>query len=458
MHVHIYGFLLLLDELVVSMCKSSALSASGSQDWVDCVKASEVCNQNPQCSSRYRIMRQCLVGKDWNTMLANKECQAALEVLQVSPLYDCRCKRGMKKELQCLQSYWSINMGLSEGEDFYEATPYEPLPSVRHSDAFRLASITSGIMNAGVGMRQPLCSGPGHCNPCLDATKACNLNDNCKRQRSAYISTCTRAGGQQGQQQQEGCNRKRCHKALRQFLERVESQYTFGLLFCACRDKACAERRRQTIVPSCAYEDRAKPNCLQLRKTCRTDALCRSRLADFHTNCQMTSDFVTTCPKDDNQACLTAYTGLIGTEMTPNYENSNHEDFTVSPWCTCQNSGNSEEECEKFLKDFTQNTCLQNAIVAFGYGIFKIDPPFATPSVNPEPSIEPKSTASPNSTQATNEDTGEECDHFKNFNCGGDDNARTQFTLLPGNRSPELKLGAGAWMLWLVYAAGSIAV
>uniref|UniRef100_A0A8B9GVB6 GDNF family receptor alpha 2a n=1 Tax=Astyanax mexicanus TaxID=7994 RepID=A0A8B9GVB6_ASTMX len=191
------------------MCKSSALSTSGSQDWVDCVKASEVCNQNPQCSSRYRIMRQCLVGKDWNTMLANKECQAALEVLQVSPLYDCRCKRGMKKELQCLQSYWSINMGLSEGEDFYEATPYEPLPSVRHSDAFRL----------------PLCSGPGHCNPCLDATKACNLNDNCKRQRSAYISTCTRAGGQQGQQQQEGCNRKRCHKALRQFLELYQHSY-----------------------------------------------------------------------------------------------------------------------------------------------------------------------------------------------------------------------------------------
>lgn len=48
-------------------------------------------------------------------MLANKECQAALEVLQESPLYDCRCKRGMKKELQCLQIYWSIHLGLTEG-------------------------------------------------------------------------------------------------------------------------------------------------------------------------------------------------------------------------------------------------------------------------------------------------------------------------------------------------------
>lgn len=84
---------------------------------MDCVRASDMCNQNSQCSSRYRIMRQCLAGKDSNTMLANKECQAALEVLQESPLYDCRCKRGMKKELQCLQNYWSIHMGLTEGKD-----------------------------------------------------------------------------------------------------------------------------------------------------------------------------------------------------------------------------------------------------------------------------------------------------------------------------------------------------
>ncbi|MGH0127323.1 UNVERIFIED_CONTAM: hypothetical protein FKN15_036693 [Acipenser sinensis] len=59
-------------------------------------------------------------------MLANKECQAALEVLQESPLYDCRCKRAMKRELQCLQIYWSIHLGLTEGEQFYETSPYEP--------------------------------------------------------------------------------------------------------------------------------------------------------------------------------------------------------------------------------------------------------------------------------------------------------------------------------------------
>ncbi|RXM97314.1 GDNF family receptor alpha-2, partial [Acipenser ruthenus] len=83
---------------------------------VDCVKANEQCAVDSLCSSRYRTLRQCLAGRDRNTMLANKECQAALEVLQESPLYDCRCKRGMKRELQCLQIYWSIHLGLTEGK------------------------------------------------------------------------------------------------------------------------------------------------------------------------------------------------------------------------------------------------------------------------------------------------------------------------------------------------------
>lgn len=135
-------------------------------------------------------------------------------------------------------------------------------------------------IHSGTSKGQPHCSDPSRpCNPCLDATKACNLNENCKRQRSNYISTCTRAqtqGQQPSQSQsQDSCNRKRCHKALRQFFERVETQYTYGLLFCSCKDQACAERRRQTIVPSCSYLDKSKPNCLQLRNTCRLDVHCR---------------------------------------------------------------------------------------------------------------------------------------------------------------------------------------
>lgn len=50
---------------------------------------------------------------------------------------------------------------------------------------------------------------------------------------------------------------------------------------------------------------------------------------------------------------------LEGTDMTPNYEDANHTDFSISPWCSCRNSGNQEEECEKFLRDFRENTCLR---------------------------------------------------------------------------------------------------
>lgn len=38
----------------------------------------------------------------------------------------------------------------------------------------------------------------------------------------------------------------------------------------------------------------------------------RSRLADFHTNCQMTPHSISSCLNDDYQACLTSYTRLIG--------------------------------------------------------------------------------------------------------------------------------------------------
>ncbi len=105
-----------IDKLVFSMSGSSALSESGHQESMDCLRATEKCNQDQKCSHRFRILRQCLAGKDRNTMLANKDCQVALEVLQEMALFDCRCKRGMKKEMQCLQSYWSINIGLTEGK------------------------------------------------------------------------------------------------------------------------------------------------------------------------------------------------------------------------------------------------------------------------------------------------------------------------------------------------------
>ncbi|CAL8386711.1 unnamed protein product, partial [Boreogadus saida] len=129
--------------------------------------------------------------------------------------------------------------------------------------------------NSSLARVGPCADAAQPCNPCLDAAKACNLNDTCKRQRSAYIAICTKATPPQlASANQEPCSRKRCQKALRQFLERVSWEFSYPLLFCSCRDQACAERRRQTIVPACSHQERHKPTCTELRRTCRSDALC----------------------------------------------------------------------------------------------------------------------------------------------------------------------------------------
>ncbi|NXS00500.1 GFRA1 protein, partial [Oxylabes madagascariensis] len=197
-------------------------------------------------------------------------------------------------------------------------------------------------------------------NNCLDAAKACNLNDTCKRFRSAYITPCTSSTSN------EICNKRKCHKALRLFFDKVPPKHSYGMLFCSCRDVACTERRRQTIVPVCSYEDREKPNCLNLQESCKKNYICRSRLADFFTNCQPESRSVSSCLKENYADCLLAYSGLIGTVMTPNYIDSSS--LSVAPWCDCSNSGNDIEECRKFLNFFQDNICLKNAIQAFGNG------------------------------------------------------------------------------------------
>lgn len=50
--------------------------------------------------------------------------------------------------------------------------------------------------------------------------------------------------------------------------------------------------------------------------------------------------------------------------MTPNYVDSSPTGIVVSPWCSCRGSGNMEEECEKFLRDFTENPCLRESGVS----------------------------------------------------------------------------------------------
>ncbi|XP_042288595.1 GDNF family receptor alpha-1a isoform X2 [Thunnus maccoyii] len=322
---------------------------------LDCVRASEQCLKEQACSTKYRTMRQCVAGgKESNFSMvagleAKDECRSAMDALKQSPLYNCRCKRGMKKEKNCLRIYWGIYQTL-QGNDFLEDSPYEPVNS-RLSDIFRLAPI---IGEPAVARE----------NNCLNAAKACNLNDTCKKYRSSYISPCTSRVSTA-----EVCNKRKCHKALRQFFDKVPPKHSYGMLFCSCPlsdQTACSERRRQTIVPVCSYEEKQKPNCLELQASCKTNYICRSRLADFFANCQPEPRSLSGCLKENYADCLLAYSGLIGTVMTPNYLRS--PKISVSPYCDCSNSGNNKDECDKFTEFFTENTCLRNAIQAFGNG------------------------------------------------------------------------------------------
>ncbi|KAK9970426.1 hypothetical protein ABG768_026371, partial [Culter alburnus] len=183
-----------------------------------------------------------------------------------------------------------------------------------------------------------------------------------------------------------------------------------------------------------------------------------SRLADFHTNCQMTPHSISSCLNDDYQACLASYTRLIGTDMTPNYMDAAHSNFTISPWCTCKGSGNQEEECEKFLQDFMENTCLRNAIQAFGYGSLpKPDPQPTTGSVKPD--LEPTANV-----HKTTMDPGEEllnefdCYSVKDYICqnevpGSPPNTRVEDHR---NSSPGTKALTDVLMLGLMFALGNL--
>lgn len=86
-------------------------------DRLDCVKASDQCLKEQSCSTKYRTLRQCVAGKETNFSLTSgletkDECRSAMEALKQKSLYNCRCKRGMKKEKNCLRIYWSMYQSL----------------------------------------------------------------------------------------------------------------------------------------------------------------------------------------------------------------------------------------------------------------------------------------------------------------------------------------------------------
>uniref|UniRef100_A0A672R4I3 GDNF family receptor alpha 4a n=1 Tax=Sinocyclocheilus grahami TaxID=75366 RepID=A0A672R4I3_SINGR len=254
------------------------------------------CSSDEACSPRLRTLRQCVAGGGSVKLGpgARNHCENAVTALLSSPLHRCQCKRGMKREKNCLSIYWSLKQSVLHGLSLVENYPYEPVE--RGFDYVRLASIAA---ESEVGMTTV--------NRCLDAAKACNVDETCQKLRTEYVSACIAPSARAGP-----CNRARCCKALRKFFDRVPPDYTHELLFCPCSDTACAERRRQTIVPACSYEEREKPNCLAQLRVCEADYVCKSRWSQFQHDCQPSELTASGCQQENYGACLVAYTGLIG--------------------------------------------------------------------------------------------------------------------------------------------------
>ncbi|XP_025256172.1 GDNF family receptor alpha-4 [Theropithecus gelada] len=211
-------------------------------------------------------------------------------------------------------------------------------------------------------------------NRCVDAAEACTADAQCQRLRSEYVAQCLSRAAQ------EGCPRARCRRALRRFFARGPPALTHALLFCPCAGSACAERRRQTFVPSCAFSGPgpAPPSCLEPLNFCQRSRVCRPRLLAFQASCTPAPSAPDGCLRDQRALCLRAYAGLVGTAITPNYVDN--VSARVAPWCDCGASGNRREDCEAFRGLFTRNRCLDGAIQAFARGW----PPVLLDQLNPQ--------------------------------------------------------------------------
>lgn len=110
-------------------------------DRLDCVKASDQCIKEQSCSTKFRMLRQCVAGKESNFsrptgLEAKDECKSAMEALKQKSLYNCRCKRGMKKEKNCLRIYWSMYQSLQGTEKPFglplDENGISPVPLIYH--------------------------------------------------------------------------------------------------------------------------------------------------------------------------------------------------------------------------------------------------------------------------------------------------------------------------------------
>ncbi|XP_039719784.1 GDNF family receptor alpha-4 isoform X2 [Pteropus medius] len=222
-------------------------------------------------------------------------------------------------------------------------------------------------------------------NRCVDAAEACTADVRCQRLRTQYVAQCLGAAAS------GGCPQVRCRRALRRFFARGPPALTHALLFCPCASPACAERRRQTFVPACAFSGpgSAPPSCLAPLDTCEHSRVCRcgrgwgkaaspTRLPPTCRTAQAPSPglpgllragsqhprWLPAGPSPPMPARLRGPRGCpAGTAVTPNYVDN--VSARVAPWCHCGVSGNRREECEAFRGLFTRNHCLDGAIQAF---------------------------------------------------------------------------------------------
>ncbi|XP_038126391.1 GDNF family receptor alpha-3 [Cyprinodon tularosa] len=355
----------------------------------NCLEAHRVCVTDPQCQALYRGIELCSADAAVSPLgeQAASECLERQDTLVAKnpSLLACKCQRGFRKEERCLRIYWRVR--LLPGREELEISPYDD--SVLDTRMASLVSATSFMQLDDE-------------NQCLKAAQDCGLYEKCGALRSEYVLACTKPIPGTSR-----CSQYKCHRALRRFLERVPEEYSLGVLFCPCTNTLCGERRRKTIVPSCSYQDAEglQPNCLHQQSFCRRDDLCRSRLADFLSNCQPSTLTASGCLKDSTGLCLRAYAGLIGTIMTPNYISNSSAD--VSLWCNCEGSGNQWQECLKLQRLFTHNSCLRNAISWMGSPRSVPSEPTHPPSPRPSPLVQKDEMLSRNRVPELNNDVVE---------------------------------------------------
>nr|XP_019595757.1 PREDICTED: GDNF family receptor alpha-3 [Rhinolophus sinicus] len=305
----------------------------------NCIQARKKCQADPTCNATYHHLKSCTSSTSTLSPAeepsVSEDCLEVAQRLRNSSLRSCTCQRRMKNQTACLDIYWTVHPARSLGDYELDVSPYED-------------TVT----------RKPWKMNPNKVKKlkpdwdlCLKFAMLCTLNGKCGRLRKAYGEACSGPR----------CQRHTCQRQLRTFFEKASEPHAQSLLLCPCApsDLGCGQRRRNTIAPSCALPA-GTPNCLDLRHRCLSDVLCRSRLADFQTHCH-SMDGRGTCATDKSR-CLLAYTGLIGTAMTPNFVSNDNTSVALS--CTCRGSGNLQEECERLEASFSHNSCLTEAIAA----------------------------------------------------------------------------------------------